>query len=251
MKVLSFVSRSTLERRIAQALRGSPFVVEMAASANECFQFAQVAPYEAVLVDADPQNFGDVLILVKRLRQINPDASLFVFARHLDLEQRLSLFEAGSDDCVGESFFAPEMVARLGLSIRLHQAASNLASSDTLNLLRCGDLELDLVRRRVARSGKPIVLRSREFSLLEYMMRNANRTVTRTMIMEHVWKASFEGLTNVVDVYISALRRKIDRDFAQKLIRTNRGIGYTLTCMDCLPSKPLSHANFPVQKFGA
>jgi two-component system OmpR family response regulator len=251
MKVISFLTRSTLQRRISLALRGPLFDVQMAASANECLQFAEVAPYEAVLVDADPLKFGDVLTLVKRLRQVNPDASLFVFARYLDLQQRLSLFEAGSDDCVGEPFFAPEMVARLGLSIRLHQAASNLASSDTQNLLRCGDLELDLVNRRVARSGKSIALRSREFRLLEYLMRNANRPVTRTMIMEHVWKASFEGLTNVVDVYISALRRKIDRDFAQKLIQTNRGIGYTLTCADCLPSKPLAHADFPVQKFGA
>jgi len=75
-------------------------------------------------------------------------------------------------------------------------------------------------------------------------------TGIRTMIMENVWNASFEGLTNVVDVYISALRRKIDRDVAQKLIQTNRGIGYTLTCTDCLPSKPLSHPDFPVQRFG-
>jgi DNA-binding response OmpR family regulator len=71
------------------------------------------------------------------------------------------------------------------------------------------------------------------------------------MIMEHVWRASFDGLTNVVDVHISTLRRKIDRDFAQKLIQTNWGIGYTLTCTDCLPSKLLSHADFPVQKLGA
>jgi len=112
-------------------------------------------------------------------------------------------------------------------------------------------LEIDLVRQRVVRSGKLIPLRRREFRLLEYLMPNANRPTTRTMIIENVWKVSFEGLTNVVDVYISALRRKIDRDFAQKLIQTNRGIGYTLTCADCLPSKPLTHADCPVQKFGA
>jgi two-component system OmpR family response regulator len=213
-------------------------------------QFAQLVRYEAILVDADPLKFGDILTLVKRLRQVNSDASLFVFARYLDLEQRLGLFDAGSGDCVGEPFFASEMVVRLGLSSRLHQAVFNLASSDTVTLLRCGDLELDLVRRRVARSGKQIALRSRDFRLLEYPMRNANRPATRTMIMENVWNASFEGLTNVVDVYISALRRKIDRDVAQKLIQTNRGIGYTLTCTDCLPSKPLSHPDFPVQRFG-
>jgi two-component system, OmpR family, response regulator len=232
MKVLNFLTRSTLQIRIAQALREQPFVVDRAASANECLQFAQLVRYEAILVDADPLTFGDVLTLVERLRQVNPDVSLFVFARYLDLEQRLGLFDAGSDDCVGEPFFASEIVVRLGLSIRLRQAASSLASSDTGSLLRCGDLEIDLVRRRVARSGKQIALRSRDFRLLEYLMRNANRPVTRTMIMENVWNASFEGLTNVIDVYISALRRKIDRDFAQKLIRTNRGIGYTLTCKD-------------------
>jgi two-component system, OmpR family, response regulator len=152
---------------------------------------------------------------------------------------------------VGEPFFVSEMVVRLSLSIRLRQAASNLSSSDTGTLLRCGDLEIDLVRQRVARSGKQIALRSRDFRLLEYLMRSANRPVTRTMIMENVWNASFEGLTNVVDVHISTLRGKIDWDFTQKLIQTNRGIGYTLTCVDCLPSKPLSHADFPVQKFGA
>jgi DNA-binding response OmpR family regulator len=249
MNVLSFLTRPTLQRSIAQALRGPPFVVKTAASAKECLQFAQVVPYEAVLLDAEPLTFGDVLTLAKLLREASPNASLFVFARYFDLEQRLGLFEAGADDCVGEPFFASEMAVRLGLSIRLHQAASDLASSNTVNLLGCGDLKLDLVGRTVARSGKPIVLRPKEFRLLEYLMRNANRPVTRTMIMEHVWGSSFEGLTNVVDVYINALRGKIDRDFPQKLIQTNRGIGYTFTCTDDLSSTPLYRADLPVQHF--
>jgi DNA-binding response OmpR family regulator len=250
MKVLSFVTRCTLQRRIAKALRAPPFVVETAASAEECLRSAQLVQHEAILIDADPLKDRDVLTLIGRLRQVNADASLFIFARYLDLEQRLILFEAGADDCVGEPFFASEMVVRLGLSIRLHQAASNLASSTPVHLLHCGDLELDLVGRKAARSGRPIALRPKEFRLLEYLVRNVNRPVTRTMIVEHVWEASFEGLTNVVDVYISALRGKIDRDFAQKLIQTNRGIGYTFTCTESRPSKPLSHADFPVQKFG-
>ena len=94
-------------------------------------------------------------------------------------------------------------------------------------MLRSGDLELDLVRRQAVRLGKVIKLRPKEFLLLEYLVRNENRPVTRTMILEHVWNASFEGLTNVVDVYINALRNKVDRNFPQKLIHTNRGIGYT------------------------
>ena len=227
MKVLSFLTRSTLKRRIAQALRGPPFVVETAASANECLQFAQLVRYEAILVDADPLKFGDVLTLVERLRQVTPDASLFVFARYLDLEQRLGLFDAGSDDCVGEPFFASEMVVRLGLSIRLHQAASNLASSDTGTLLRCGDLELDLVRRSVARSGKPIALRSRDFRLLEYLMRNAEQVVTRTMLLENVWGFHFDPRTSLVESHISRLRGKIDHGRTE-LIHTVRGSGYCI-----------------------
>jgi two-component system, OmpR family, response regulator len=250
MKVLIFTPRCDLQRRLTKALRARLFVVETAVSAKECLQFARVARYEGVLVDAEPLRFDDVRTLVQLLREINYDASLFVFARHFDLEQRLRLFEAGADDCVSEPFFASELAVRLGLSIRLHQAASNLASSNTVNSLHCGDLNLDLVRRRVARSGKAIDLRPKEFLLLEYLIRNVNRPVTRTMILEHVWNCSFEGLTNLIDVYISALRRKVDRDFPQKLIQTNRGIGYTFTCTDGLSSTTLHRAEFPVQHLG-
>jgi two-component system OmpR family response regulator len=231
MRVLTFLPRFDLQRRVAKALSSAQFVVETAVSAKECLQFAQFAQYEGVVVDSDSLIFADALALVRLLRQENSGASLFILARYLDLEQRLHLFEAGIDDCVDEPFFASELAVRLGRSIRLRQAASDLLVSNSVDVLRSGDLELDLVRRRAARLGKAIELRPKEFLLLEYLVRNANRPVTRAMILEHVWNSSFEGLTNVVDVYISALRSKIDRDFPQKLIQTNRGIGYTLTCM--------------------
>jgi DNA-binding response OmpR family regulator len=127
------------------------------------------------------------------------------------------------------------VMRRFGLSMRLRQAASGLSALNSVDVLRSGDLELDLVRRTAARLGKSIDLRPKEFLLLEYLVRNVNRPVTRTMILEHVWNSSFEGLTNVVDVYISALRNKIDRGFPQKLIQTNRGIGYTFTCINDFP----------------
>jgi two-component system OmpR family response regulator len=234
MKVLTFLPRFDLQRRVAKALSTAQFVVQTAVSAKECLQFAQFAQYEGVLVDSDSLIFADAVALVRLLRQENSGASLFVLARYLDLEQRLRLFEAGIDDCVHEPFFASELAVRLGLSIRLRQAASDVLAFNTVNVLRSGDLELDLVRRRAARLGKAIELRPKEFLLLEYLVRNVNRPVTRTMILEHVWNSSFEGLTNVVDVYISALRSKVDRDFPQKLIQTNRGIGYTFTCMSAL-----------------
>jgi two-component system OmpR family response regulator len=255
MKVLTFLPRCDLQRRVEKGLSSAQFVVETVVSAKECLEFAQFAQYEAVLVDSDSLIFADVLALVRLLRQENSGASLFVFARYLDLEQRLLLFEAGADDCVREPFFASELAVRLGLSIRLRQAASDVVASNGVNTLRSGDLELDLVRRTVARLGKVIDLRPKEFLLLQYLVRNVNRPVTRTMILEHVWNSSFEGLTNVVDVYISALRSKVDRDFPQKLIQTNRGIGYTLVCATPVPERQIAaqadHANgFPVASVG-
>ena len=230
MKVLNFLPRNDLQRRVAKALGSAQFVVETVVSARECLQLTRFTAYKGILVDADALIFGDVVILVRLLRQENRDASIFVFAHYLDLQQRLQLFESGADDCIREPFFASELAVRLALSIRLRQAATDAASSNRVNMLRSGDLELDLIKRRAARLGKKIDLRPKEFLLLEYLVRNVDRPVTRTMILEHVWNSSFEGLTNVVDVYISALRSKVDRDFPQKMIQTNRGIGYTFTC---------------------
>jgi two-component system OmpR family response regulator len=249
MKVLTFLPRCDLQRRVEKGLSSAQFVVETVVSAKECLEFAQFAQYAAVLVDSDSLIFADALALVRLLRQENSDAALFVFARYLDLEQRLLLFDAGADDCVREPFFASELVVRLGLAVRLRQAASDVVALKAVNVLRSGDLELDLVRRRAARLGKTIDLRPKEFLLLEYLVRNVNRPVTRTMILEHVWNSSFEGLTNVVDVYISALRSKVDRDFPQKLIQTNRGIGYTFTCVTPFPPGQLAERKDPASGF--
>jgi two-component system OmpR family response regulator len=231
MRVLSFLPRHDLKRRVERALASAQFVVETVGSAKECSYSTQRAHYDGVLVDSDSLDFKDTLDLIKHLRGENADTSLFVFARYPDLEQRLALFEAGVDDYVREPFFASELTVRFGLSIRLRRAASSVTASHTVNKLCSGDLELDLIRRKAARLGKEINLRPKEFLLLEYLLRNVNRPVTRTMILEHVWNSSFEGLTNVVDVYISSLRNKVDRDFPQKMIQTKRGIGYILTCV--------------------
>ena len=213
LKILSFIPRSDLQKRVLKTLVSTHFVVDMAASAKECLELMRFAPYEGVLLDSDSLIFQDIVLLVKLLREGNPGTSIFVFARYHDLDQRLQLFEVGADDCVREPFFASELAVRLGLSIRLRQAASGQATSNTVNSLSSGGLELDLIRRSASRMGRPIDLRPKEFLLLEYLVRNQNRPVTRTMILEHVWNSSFDGLTNVVDVYICALRSKVDRDF--------------------------------------
>jgi two-component system, OmpR family, response regulator len=230
MNVLIFIPPCTLQESVSSVLTTAKFSVETAESAKECLECARLGEYEAILLGVDHENYGDVLIVVELLRQRQPYATLFIFERNLDLDQRLRLFDAGVDDCVREPFFPQELAVRLGASIRLRQAASNLSESGTeVNMLRSGDLELNLVRREVTRGGKPIDLLPKEFLLLEYLVRNANRSVTRSMILEHVWNSTFEGLTNLVDVYISGLRSKVDRGFSQKLIQTNRGVGYTFT----------------------
>jgi DNA-binding response OmpR family regulator len=235
MKVLAFLPRTDLRRRVEKVLNSSQFVMDTVASAEECLRSSRFSQYDGILFDSDALFFSETLLMTQQLRQINCHTSLFVFARYLDLEQRLNLFKAGVDDCVREPFFASELAVRLRLSMRLRRAASNLTPSHPVNVLHSGDLELDLIRRRATRMGKDIDLGPKEFLLLEYLVRNVNRTVTRNMILENVWNSSSEGLTNVVDVYISVLRSKIDRDFPQKLIRTNRGIGYTLTSAGPFP----------------
>jgi two-component system OmpR family response regulator len=227
MKVLALSSRCDLERRVDQALCSAYFVLDCVNTVADCIAYFRLSPYTGVLVDADSIGFAQALGLVKRLRHHHPSTAIFIVERYLDLEQRLTLFEAGADECIHDPFFASELTVRLSLLIRLRQSASH-----AVNRLHAGDLEIDLVRRRVTRLGKSIDLRPKEFLLLEYLVRNANRPVTRTMIIEHVWNSCFEGLTNVVDVYISALRTKVDRDFSHKLIQTTRGVGYTLTCAE-------------------
>ena len=232
MKILTFVSRCEFQTALHDALISARFVVETVASVNECLQYARLEQFKGVLIDSDSLSFEDVVPLVRLLRQENPRATVFVLARYLDLEQRLRLFEAGVDDCSCGEVFASELAVRFSHSVRLHQAAASPTGSNRVCVLRYGDLELDLVRRSALRMGKAVDLRPREFLVLEYLVRNANRPVTRTMILEHVWNSSFEGLTNVVDVYISALRRKLEQGSSQKLIQTNHGIGYTLTCVE-------------------
>jgi two-component system OmpR family response regulator len=206
MKVLTFLPRTDLKRRVEKAFSQVQLIGETAASAEECLQRTRFSQYDGVLVDSDALSFSEALIMIHELRRKNSGTSLFVFARYLDLEQRLELFKAGADDCVREPFFPSELAVRLRLSMSLRRAAFRVPAARSTSVLRSGDLELDLIRRRAQRLGKDLELRPKEFLLLEYLVRNANRSLTRSMILEHVWNPSFHGKTNVVDVYISSLR---------------------------------------------
>jgi two-component system OmpR family response regulator len=230
MKVLSLTHRPELRRRLQSALGPAHFVLDVLDTVEECIDHALGWSYSGILIDVETIGFRKTASLVSQLRRQCPSTALLAVERYLDLNERLGLFEAGVDECLREPFFISELSVRLSLLIRLRKGAS-----ESVEHLRVGDLELDLIRSQVRRADRAIELRPKEFLLLEYLSRNANRPVTRSMILENVWNSSFEGLTNVVDVYISGLRGKIDRHFDQKLIQTERGVGYKLVCPGAVP----------------
>jgi two-component system, OmpR family, response regulator len=232
LKILALTTRSDLSRRLTAALRPPHFVLDLLEKPDPCLDLMCSRTYRGILVDVSAVGFRVAKELVENLRQACPSVAIVVVERQLDLTQRINFFEAGADECLREPFFASELAIRLALLIRLRTNAGSRS-----NHLEVSDLVLDLDHRQARRAGKVVDLRPREFLLLEYLARNANRPVTRAMILEHVWNSSFEGLTNVVDVYISGLRSKIDRDFSQKLIVTTRGVGYKLVSKPN-PSQP-------------
>jgi DNA-binding response OmpR family regulator len=159
--------------------------------------------------------------VVAGIRARKPRLPVIMLTARGDLEDRITGLDKGADDYMVKPFAFTELSARVRALLRRG------AVSDTR--LRVGDLELDTATRTVIRAGKRIDLKLKEYSLLEFLLRNARRPVTRTMIMEHVWDIHFDSVSNVLDVHINSLRNKIDKGFAPPLIHTIRGVGYVLT----------------------
>jgi DNA-binding response OmpR family regulator len=245
MKILALTLRPAFRRRLEHGLGPAHFVLDVLDSADLCLDHARSWNFPGIVIDVESIGFRNTVSLVTQLRRQCPSTVLFAVERYLDLHERLGLFDAGVDECLREPFFVSELSVRLSLLIRLRKGAAQ-----SVEHLRVGDLELDLIRRQVRRGSRPIELRPKEFLLLEYLARNANRPVTRSMILENVWNSSFEGLTNVVDVYISGLRSKVDRDFGAKLIQTERGVGYKLVCPEVMPMRPYELVTSPLEQAG-
>lgn len=221
MRALIVEDDLTIAEFVARGLRESGFAVDHAADGESGLHLATTAQYDVAVIDVMlPQLDGLSLIQAMRRRQVTTPV-LILSAKHT-VDDRVKGLETGGDDYLTKPFAFPELLARVQALIR--RATGAPASTH----LTVGDLTLDLMSRRATRAGRDIDLRPREFALLEYLMRNAGRVVSKTMILSHVWDYSFDPRTNVVDVLVFRLREKIDKGFDTKLIHTVRGIGYVL-----------------------
>jgi two-component system OmpR family response regulator len=211
----------TIAEFVARGLREAGFAVDHAADGESGLELMASSAYDVAIVDLMlPKLDGLSVIAEMRRRQLRTPV-LILSAKHT-VDDRVKGLETGGDDYLTKPFAFPELLARVQALIR---RATGAPSSTTLTV---GNLTLDLMARRAVRDGRDIDLRPREFALLEYLMRNAGRVVSKTMILSHVWDYSFDPRTNVVDVLVFRLREKIDKGFEPKMIHTVRGIGYVL-----------------------
>lgn len=206
---------------VVKGLQESGFVVDHAANGNLGLELALSGKFDVLIIDRMlPQLDG--LSLVAELRQHNIQTPVLFLSALGEVDDRVEGLRAGGDDYLTKPFAFAELLARI-------EVLSRRGQSDAVTThLSLADLEVDLLSREVTRQGKKIDLQPREFKLLEYLLRHAGQVVTRTMLLENVWEYHFDPQTNVIDVHISRLRAKLDRDFSPPLVHTIRGAGYSL-----------------------
>lgn len=215
------------EKRIAdflqRGLESAGYTVDVAGDGATALNLVHATDYDLIILDMMLPDMDGLQVLEKvRNRKTSPP--VLILSARGTVDDRVKGLETGADDYLVKPFAFIELLARVRVLLRRGQPAPEK--------LQVGDLSLDTVRRRVSRAGEPIELAPKEFSILEYMMRNPGRPLSRTMIVEHVWDMDYDGLTNIVDVYIRHLRSKIDDKWPAKLIQTVRGIGYMLEPSD-------------------
>jgi heavy metal response regulator len=221
MRILVVEDEPGIARFIRQGLSEAGYAVDVASDGEEGLDYALAAPYDLIILDILLPKM-DGLRLLRELRERGVRTPVLLLTALDTVEDRVKGLDSGADDYLVKPFAFPELLARVRALLRRPPLQSN-------PVLRVGDLELDTVRREVRRAGRRIDLSPREFSLLEYLMRHPNQVLTRTQIAEHIWNFDFYAESNVVDVYIGYLRRKIDRGFDRPLIHTVRGVGYRLS----------------------
>jgi two-component system OmpR family response regulator len=219
MRILVVEDDNKIASFIVKGLKQAGFAVDRCADGEEALAFGETTAYDAAIVDIMLPKL-DGLSVVQRLRSRKVRTPVIFLSAKATVDDRVKGLQAGGDDYLTKPFAFSELTARLQALIR--RATQTVETS----VLRVGDLSMDLISREVSRGVEKIELQAREFALLEYLMRNPGRTVTKTMILEHIFDYSFDPQTNVIDVLVHRLRAKIDPDKTR--LQTIRGIGYVL-----------------------
>jgi len=221
MRALLVEDDATIADFIARGLREAGFAVDHAVDGDAGLSLATSEPYDVAIVDVMlPKRDG--LSLIEALRSKGIPTPVLILSARRSVDDRVRGLQTGGDDYLTKPFAFSELLARVQALVR---RASRAVDPTTMTV---DDLVVDLLSRKVTRAGGVVDLRPREFALLEYLIRNAGKVVSKTMILSHVWDYSFDPQTNVVDVLVSRLREKIDRPFEKKLLHTVRGVGYVL-----------------------
>ena len=221
MKILLVEDDDRIASFVLKGLKQAGYSINRAADGEEGLHFALDEDYDLAIVDIMMPKL-DGLSLVARLRQKKIKTPVIVLSAKNSVDDKVKGLQAGGDDYLVKPFAFSELLARVQAIIR---RTSHHAETNSLEI---ADLKLDLLRRKVFRGEKEIILQQGEFVLLEYLMRNAGRVVSKTMIMEHVWDYNFDPQTNIIEARVCRLRDKIDRAFDKKLLHTVRGFGYVI-----------------------
>lgn len=221
MKILVIEDDKTTAAYIQKGMAELGHVIDIAETGRNGLFLAAGEPYDVMIFDRMLPGL-DGLGIVKTIRAAGVRTPVLFLTALSGIDDRVDGFQAGGDDYLVKPFAFAELVARI------NALARRPPINDVQTVLRVADLEMDLLKRRVSRAGKDIDLQPREFRLLEFLMQNAGRLVTRTMLLEHVWEYHFDPRTNIVETHVSRLRSKVDRDFDKELIETVRGSGYMI-----------------------
>jgi DNA-binding response OmpR family regulator len=220
LRLLVVEDEPSLLSIITKRLKEEGYGVDSAKDGREGENYISSAEYDCIILDIMIP-FQDGLTLLRKIRARNISAPVLLLTAKDSIDDRVTGLDSGADDYLVKPFSFDELLARVRAMLRRHKDKKN-------TILSVGDLEMDTITREVQRGGKAIELTSKEYSILEYFLRNKNRVLTKSQIAEHVWNYDFEYNSNIVEVYVRYLRRKMDEEFENKLIHTIRGGGYVI-----------------------
>jgi heavy metal response regulator len=220
VRVLLIEDEPKVSRAVARGLMAEHFAVDIASDGKMGLELADTYEYDLVILDLMLPNIDGTTVL-RRVRRKDSGVPILILTARDTVADKVRNFEAGTDDYLTKPFAFAELLVRIKALLR--RGTANQSST-----VQVEDLELDRLSQRVRRAGKRIDLTLKEYSLLEYLMSNAGRVLSRAMIIEHVWDQRFDGLNNVVDVFVRRLRSKVDDAHERKLIHTVRGVGYSI-----------------------